>query len=124
MSNIDVSSSISDDTLLLVLAGKLLYGDSVHAVEEAVRHSAHLRPRRVVINLQRVSKIDAAGLGVLALASHIFGSTGAVLVLANTPPMIHRLLVLTGLDRFYQSVAIRDLGTPVCGNTVTASPNS
>src|SRR5664279_1063685 len=52
----------------------------------------------VVVDLQRVSFLDSAGLNVLAEGLRHLRCRGAVLALAGCPPPVRRLLQATGLD--------------------------
>lgn len=66
--------------------------------------SACLRPlvsggSPVAADLDQVSFIDAAGLGVLAAAARLAAAHGASLHVACARPQTRRLLRLTGLDR-------------------------
>lgn len=55
--------------------------------------------RRVIVDLSRVSFIDAAGVGVLAGAAALATARGGSLRLAAASRQVRRVLTLTGLDR-------------------------
>lgn len=55
--------------------------------------------RRVIVDLDQVSFIDATGLGTLAGAAGRAASAGGSLHVTAATPHIRRLLAITGLDR-------------------------
>lgn len=55
--------------------------------------------RHLLVDLDRVSFIDAAGLGVLAAAAGRAAARGGSLRVVCARPLIRRLFGLTGLDR-------------------------
>jgi anti-anti-sigma factor len=55
--------------------------------------------RQVIVDLSRVSFIDAAGAGVLADAAARAAARGASFQLATAGRQVRRVLALTGLDR-------------------------
>jgi anti-anti-sigma factor len=55
---------------------------------EALASVAARRPRRVVLNLSRLSFISSVGMGVLISFKHALARDGATLTLAEVPPRI------------------------------------
>ena len=83
--------------VLITVAGELDYG-SVPALRERLLSLAD-DGRPLVADLDRVSFIDAAGLGMLAAAARRAAAHGASLRVVCAGHRIRRLFGLTGLDR-------------------------
>jgi len=83
----------------LYCAGRIVLG--VEA--ETLRCMAASRPERnLVVDLQQVQAIDAAGLGLLVeLHCHALHNAGD-LTITNPPPRVRRLMALTNLESVLQ----------------------
>jgi anti-anti-sigma factor len=83
--------------VLLHLEGELrvLQGDQL--LIEAVRPLARAGFRVVLLDLQGVTEIDAAGLGALASARNLVTEVGGQIVLLNPGRRVAQLLSVTGL---------------------------
>jgi anti-sigma B factor antagonist len=75
--------------------------------------------RRVDVDLDQVSFIDATGLGALAGAAGRAAAAGGSLQVTAAPPRIRRLLAITGLDRHLLTVGA---GTETVGDRGPALP--
>jgi anti-sigma B factor antagonist len=65
-----------------------------HAIHDAVRPGAE-----IVIDLSRVSLIDAVGLSAIAGSIRRAQAVGATVVVRNPLPRVSRLMELVGVDR-------------------------
>lgn len=85
----------SPPTIKLLCHGRIVFGGEA----ETLRRIAMARTeRRVVVDLQSVHAIDAAGLGLLA-ELHCWARERAVWLSISRPsPCVQRLVALTGLD--------------------------
>ncbi|HXG38018.1 MAG TPA: STAS domain-containing protein [Bacteroidota bacterium] len=96
-----------DDIIVLSLDGHLLGEPEITEVRERVYHVLRQGKRKVVLDLQKVDKINSSGLGTLmAILASIRGK-GGELHLANTTEHVGGLLVLTKLVKVlktYESV--------------------
>jgi anti-anti-sigma factor len=98
MEHIGINSFPSGDTIYLALNGRLVHGEhAAGAVREAIYGSIRQHPRMIKINLERVSKIDAAGIGVLVLGRVTAHAAGVRLELEGLTRQIRDLLVVTKL---------------------------
>ncbi|MGW0803898.1 STAS domain-containing protein [Nonomuraea sp. NPDC002799] len=100
MHPLHLTTSRHNGTLTLSVAGELdiattelLRGHLLELLREAGR-----RPATLVIELSRLSFIDAAGLGVLVSIRNQAEGQRTPLRIANIPPVMRRLLRITGLD--------------------------
>ncbi len=77
-------------------------GSLTHAAADALREGVYAvlrrRQRTVVVNLDSVPGIDAAGLGVLAHVHQMAVIVGASVTLTNLRPRVRDLLDLVGLS--------------------------
>ncbi len=64
----------------------------------------------VVVDLRRVTAIDAAGVGVLLHLRAIVAARGARLTVAAPPPRVRRVLQLTGLATVFDLAPPRGAG--------------
>jgi anti-sigma B factor antagonist len=78
--------------------------DIANAAELEARLAAASRHGRVVVvDLGRVTFFDASGLSALLGGRRAAIERGGSLLLANVPPFIRRILVLTSLDSVLQA---------------------
>ena len=83
----------------LLCSGRIVLG--VEA--ETLRCMAASRPeRRVVVDLQRVCAMDAAGLGLLVELHCLARERASVLTVVNPSPCVRRLMALTNLESILQ----------------------
>ena len=84
-------------------------GSLDHASADALRESVYTvlrrRQRTVFVNLDRVPRIDAAGLGVLAHVHRLAAIVGAAVTLTNVRPRAREMLDLVGLSACFQIAA-------------------
>ncbi len=83
--------------VILDLAGPLVAGAPQFAFLRAVGEAVRAGHRRVIVNLNGVPSIDAAGIGALAEGIRTTRLFGARLLLADVAPRVRHLLALTGL---------------------------
>lgn len=92
-----VSFDVDGRTLVVTPAGHLDLHESLglrSALIEACRHNLP-----VVVDMSKVTAVDAAALGVLVSAHRQLHSTGCHLMLTHASARVRRALHLTGLDR-------------------------
>ena len=85
------------DDVVLGLQGKLTELDARDVLERTVDRLARAGRRRIVLDLNRVSMIDAGGLGSLAGACRASLRNLVTLRLAHVPRRIHTLIALVRL---------------------------
>ena len=85
-----------------------LVGDFSWISADAACHIDSLlvaRHLKILLNLGRVTRIDAAGLGLLAHVRRVSTIVGAVLVLTDVGPRLRELLDVAGLSPLFDIVA-------------------
>jgi anti-anti-sigma factor len=73
----------------------------LQAAECALGTAAALHAAEVTLDLSRVARTDAAGLGLLVMAHRRAEALGIRLVLGGVTAELHGLLVVAGLDRLF-----------------------
>ncbi|MEV5891318.1 STAS domain-containing protein [Nonomuraea fuscirosea] len=104
MDPLHLTTSRRDGTLLVSVSGELdiatteqLRSHLLQLLQEAGRCSC---PEvRLVIELSRLSFIDAAGLGILVAVQNQALSQRTPMHITSAPPAMRRLLRITGLDQ-------------------------
>ncbi|WP_052423348.1 STAS domain-containing protein [Nonomuraea candida] len=104
MDPLHLTTSRRDGTLTVNVAGELdiattelLRGHLLALLQEA-GHARDGRPG-LVVEVSRLSFIDAAGLGILVSVRNQARRQDTPLRIAGVPPAMRRLLRITGLDR-------------------------
>ena len=97
-----VTIAFAGDTTHVTVIGRIVHGESsaeffLDAISRAVRRTTRL----IVIDLGNVRKMDAAGIGALAIALSNARDARIDLVLANTPGFVRDLLHLFHLDTIF-----------------------
>lgn len=88
------------DVLVYVLKGALVGSTHSYEVQEEVRRAIVGGARRLVLDLEGVTKIDSAGVGILASLMWSASQAGAGLVIAALPPTVEKILgIAMLLDR-------------------------
>jgi len=94
------------DTTVIHLAGRLVRGEACRKLGDLVLDQVDARA--IVLNLAEVDGMDASGIGTLLRTQESVRSRGTVFQLMNAVDQVHRVLVLTGLDRAFEFCSIRD----------------
>ncbi|MGY1835782.1 STAS domain-containing protein [Blastococcus sp. SYSU DS0510] len=98
----------------VALAGEFVREHSHHLVE-ALAALVGTEHRRWTVDTRQVTLCDAAGLRALVTAHHLARRQGCALVLDRPSPVLHRLLVLVGLDELLEVHADRAAPPPAVG---------
>lgn len=95
------------DASVLRCQGRIVIGDACSILRKAVLSQRHTRA--VVLDLARVDRIDAGGLGVL-LGLREWARSGAIAFkLMNVTKKVEEILELTGLQRVFGFCSVRDI---------------
>lgn len=94
------------EVAILCLQGRIVNGESA-----TLRRAVTLQPNggMVVLDLARVSTIDAGGLGVLLELREQTESGGGRLKLMNVTRLVRRVLEITRLDSVFEITSTREL---------------
>jgi anti-anti-sigma factor len=95
------------DASVLCCEGRIVIGDAYSTLCNAVRSQG--QTKMLILDLARVDRIDAGGLGVL-LSVREWARSGAVgFKLMNVTRNVERILELTNLERVFEFCSVRDL---------------
>lgn len=90
------------DTTVLELHGVLAGPAATELLDAAVHRISGAGRRRLVVNLEHVPSIDAAGLGALVTAYGVVRRNGGSLRLARVARRVHALLVVCRLATIFE----------------------
>src|SRR5258705_13347876 len=99
------------DASVVICKGRIVAGDACSRLRHAVlgqRHTNRRHTRMLVLDLARVDRIDAGGLGTLLRLQEWAGSNAIVFKLMNVTQEAERVLELTGLQRAFEFCSVRD----------------
>jgi anti-anti-sigma factor len=102
------------DIAVLQCAGRMTFGNVI-ALQNAALTRVHVR--MLVLDLARVSTIDAAGLGTLVAVRSSMRATGTELKLMNLMRGVERVLELTSLRSLFEICSVKDMLELLCGAT-------
>ena len=87
---------LADGTMEIAPSGEIDL-DNAHVMRDAVNDALNAAaPRKICLDLQRVSLIDSIGIGILVACFHTAAS-GVKLVVSHPSPTVYRQLWVSGL---------------------------
>jgi anti-sigma B factor antagonist len=95
------------DTSVVRCHGRIVAGDAGSILRNAVLSQRHTRV--LVIDLARVERIDAGGLGVLLGLRESARSRAIMFKLMNATKRVEEILELTHLQRVFEFCSVREL---------------
>jgi len=98
-------SAEGESLAVIAVEGKLVLGAAVNSLREKLGKSLQTSAQHIVIDLSRVSYIDSAGIGALALAFFTAKNSGRSLKLAGPQQNVKAAIGLTRLDTVIPIVA-------------------
>ena len=81
------------------LRGDIDLGEASLMLRQTIRNLVEGGRTRIILNFSEVNSMDSAGVGELAGAYKLVKSTGGELKFLNPTKKVHRILVITGLDK-------------------------
>ena len=90
---------------ILDIRGRIVLGDEIHLLRDAVRKLAAEGKKKIILNLAQVDYIDSSGVGELVGAFTTVRNAGGELKLLNLSQKVHDVLYVTKL---YTVFDIRD----------------
>ncbi len=87
-------------TCVIALAGKINF-ESRHAFQHAISQNESSTLRNLILDLNEISHIDSAGLGLLAIAHKKLSPMGINLTIANPQKIVRDIILLTNMERMY-----------------------
>jgi len=95
------------DTSVVRCHGRIVAGDDGSILRKAAFSQRHTK--MIVIDLARVERIDAGGLGVLLGLRESAGSRAIMFKLMNATRRVEEILELTHLQRVFEFCSVREL---------------
>lgn len=95
------------DTSILRCHGRIVASEAGSILHQAVLSQPH--SRMLVLDLARVERIDAGGLGMLLGLRESARSSGIMFKLMNATKSIEEILELTHLQRVFEYCSVREL---------------
>ncbi len=90
---------------ILDISGRIVLGDEIHDLREAVRDLVKQDKKKIILNLANVDYIDSSGVGELVGCFTTLRNAGGELKLLNLTQKVHDVLQVTKL---YTVFDIRD----------------
>jgi anti-sigma B factor antagonist len=101
-----------ENLAVIAVEGKLVLGAALNSLREKLDKSLQTSAQHIVIDLSRVSYIDSAGIGALALAFLNAKNSGRSLKLAGPQPNVKDAIGLTRLDTVIPILASAPISQP------------
>ena len=103
------------DISVLRCNGRIVAGDAGSILRKAVLSQRHTR--MLVIDLARVERIDAGGLGVLLGLREATRSSATMFKLMNATKGVEKILELTRLQRVFEFCSVQELFCLLLGSS-------
>jgi anti-anti-sigma factor len=111
-----IKSEQSNDVAVLQCAGRIVRGEAIHFLKEAV--ISLRKPRVIVVDLTDVTMLDGGGLGMLVFLHRWTRDRGIQLKLVNPSAFVREMLDRTRLTCVFNISSVDDLFEIFC-NPVT-----
>jgi anti-anti-sigma factor len=102
-----LSSRFVGNVYVIVCVGRVVLGDEVKALEDALA-AGEREFSRIVLNLAEVNRLDSIAMGLLVRYAERLGKRGGGLRLGAPPPFVTHLLEMTKLSGLLQSYATEE----------------
>jgi len=94
-----VIRELSPGITAITFTGRLVLGNRLTEVEDAIRQHIQQGSRKLVLDFSGLDFIDSAGVGVLAVCVGSMQREGGTIVVAGATGRVKQLLELTNLHR-------------------------
>jgi anti-sigma B factor antagonist len=94
-----ITRELPPDITVMALTGRLILGDRLKEVEQAIRQRIQQGARKVVLDFSGLDYIDSSGIGVVAACIATMQRSGGTLAVVVAEGHVKRFLELTRLDR-------------------------
>ncbi len=94
-----VRLTLREGTLTALLSGEIDHHCAKGIREEVDKAAGQTKPRRLVLDFSRVQFMDSSGVGLIMGRYKLMQSIGGIVILANLPEKIEKIVALAGLDR-------------------------
>jgi anti-sigma B factor antagonist len=98
-----IGQRVVGDVVEMKLGGRLVLGDGVGSLGEALAPLLESGERRFVLDLGGITYLDSAGLGELVAARMLVTRAGGRIRLANLTRHVAELLAITRIQTLFES---------------------
>ncbi len=119
--SLQVKSEQTGDVAVLQCAGRIVRGEAIHFLKDAV--TSLKQPRVVVLDLTGVEMLDGGGLGLLVFLHRWTRDNGIQLKMVNPSGFVREMLDRTRLSRVFNISSVEDAVEILC-TTFTADRQS
>ena len=105
----EITSRTNGDCLVLDLNGRLFLGRATKLLRNTVHEAVKNKPRKIVLDMSKVTHIDTCGLGEMISCRSHARSLGQNLVLLNPQERTMRQLIYTKLETVFDIFYDEDL---------------
>jgi len=103
------SEARDEQTFIYTLTGNLFGSTEGYAFQDEVREKIASGVKKVVINLEKVDRIDSSGVGILVATMWSASQAGAGLVLASLSSTVEKVLSIAMLlDHIDHAASVED----------------
>jgi anti-anti-sigma factor len=88
---------------ILDLAGKMTLEEGSHQLRNAVHEEASKGSHKLLLNCAEVTSVDSSGIGEFISSHTTAQRDGGKVKLLNVPPRVNDLLVLTQLNKVFET---------------------
>lgn len=92
-----VTTKKIEEVMVLSISGRLILGESVSVLRQAVQDAIRSGHRKLLVNLAGTAYVDSSGLGELVSAFSVVSDIGGELKLVNVNKRVQDLLLVTKL---------------------------
>ena len=91
-----------DQLLRVSLCGEIDHHGAIGLREDLDELILRQRPRRLVLDLNRIEFMDSAGLGLLMGRYRLMRELGGIMAIENPNRRVMKILTLAGMERFFE----------------------
>ena len=110
--SLQVKSEQTGDVAVLQCAGRIVRGEAIHFLKDAV--TSLKQPRVVVLDLTGVEMLDGGGLGLLVFLHRWTRDNGIQLKMVNPSGFVREMLDHTRLSRVFNISSVEDAVEILC----------
>jgi anti-anti-sigma factor len=115
-----IKSEQSNDVAVLQCAGRIVRGEAIHFLREAV--ISLQKPRVIVLDLTEVTMLDGGGLGMLVFLHRWTRDRGIQLKLVNPSTFVREMLDRTRLSCVFNVSSVDDAVEILCTSVHVEQP--
>ena len=99
---LEVTNHDVDRVTVIALDGRVVFGHEVSALRDKVKTLIDAGKKNLVLNINNVTFIDSAGLGVLVTVHNSANTHGGALRLCQVAPKFKEMLRMTKMDTVFR----------------------